>query len=336
MKKPILITLWFLSLFALNLKVKAADLSDLNYVNNGIYVTIVKCDRSAVGSLSIPIKIEGIAVGAIGNDAFKDCWRLTDITIPNTVTSIGNKAFFGCSNLTSFIIPDSVTSIGTEAFVLCSKLEDITIGRGLTIISDAAFAYCEGIKRITIPSNIQKINNYAFADSTNIERIYFEGNAPIIGSAVFRNVVAAIYINSRASGFDSTFGGLIVAIQAQPALDTDNDGVPDKNDAFPNDPNETMDSDNDGIGDNADSRSGEVIAALQAQIDALSSRPTLDQITDARGSSLVINSENGTVTITFNVEESEDLKTWKATGDKITKTIQLKEGKKFYRFALDK
>lgn len=34
--------------------------------------------------------------------------------------------------------------------------------------------------------------------------------------------------------------------------DTDGDGVPDKDDAFPNDPNESADADKDGVGDNAD------------------------------------------------------------------------------------
>ena len=34
--------------------------------------------------------------------------------------------------------------------------------------------------------------------------------------------------------------------------DTDGDGVPDSQDAFPNDPTETVDSDGDGVGDNAD------------------------------------------------------------------------------------
>lgn len=38
-----------------------------------------------------------------------------------------------------------------------------------------------------------------------------------------------------------------------PQLDTDGDGVPDTEDAFPNDPNESEDSDGDGIGDNSDS-----------------------------------------------------------------------------------
>ena len=36
-------------------------------------------------------------------------------------------------------------------------------------------------------------------------------------------------------------------------LDDDNDGVPDKIDVFPLDPNESFDTDGDGIGDNADS-----------------------------------------------------------------------------------
>ncbi|MBD9377930.1 hypothetical protein IB228_11185 [Pseudoxanthomonas sp. PXM04] len=37
-----------------------------------------------------------------------------------------------------------------------------------------------------------------------------------------------------------------------PEVDTDGDGVPDDEDAFPNDPNEWKDTDGDGIGDNAD------------------------------------------------------------------------------------
>ena len=65
-------------------------------------------------------------------------------------------------------------------------------------------------------------------------------------------------------------------------------------------------------------------------------RPTTDELQDARNGSVVINSSNGEAIISFNIEESEDLKTWQATGEKITKTIQLKDGKKFYRFALDK
>lgn len=124
--------------------------------------------------------------------------------------------------------------------------------------------------------------------------------------------------------------------------DSDKDGVGDNADAFPNDPTEVADCDNDGVGDNEDRRSPQIIAGLQSQITALqtqinqlSQRPTIEDLQDARAGSLIINSNNGNITVKFDIEESEDLTLWKKTGESISKTIQLKDGKKFYRFAID-
>ena len=38
------------------------------------------------------------------------------LIIPNGVTSIGNYTFKNCNRLANITIPDSVTSIGTDAF----------------------------------------------------------------------------------------------------------------------------------------------------------------------------------------------------------------------------
>ena len=45
---------------------------------------------------------------------------LTNITIPNSVTSIGGGAFYQCSSLTNITIPNSDTSIGGGAFWKCT------------------------------------------------------------------------------------------------------------------------------------------------------------------------------------------------------------------------
>ena len=65
------------------------------------------------------------SVTSIGNYAFINCRGLTSVTIPNSVTSIGNGAFFGCYGLTSVTIPNSVTSIGDEAFLSCYGLSSV-------------------------------------------------------------------------------------------------------------------------------------------------------------------------------------------------------------------
>ncbi len=52
---------------------------------------------------------------------------VTDLVIPDSVTSIGSHAFRGCTGLTSVTIPDSVTSIGSSAFYGCTGLTSITL-----------------------------------------------------------------------------------------------------------------------------------------------------------------------------------------------------------------
>ena len=52
---------------------------------------------------------------------------ISEITIPNSVTSIDRNAFSSCSGLTSVTIPDNVTSIGYGAFYNCSSLTSVTV-----------------------------------------------------------------------------------------------------------------------------------------------------------------------------------------------------------------
>ncbi|MGO5551998.1 leucine-rich repeat protein, partial [Segatella copri] len=54
------------------------------------------------------------------NLAFSGCSSLSNIVIPDSVTSIGNLALSGCSSLSNIVIPNSVASIESSAFDGCN------------------------------------------------------------------------------------------------------------------------------------------------------------------------------------------------------------------------
>ena len=91
--------------------------------------------------VTIPSTLNNYDVLCIGRESFYDCTSLTNITIPNGVTSIGGWAFSGCTSLTSITIPNSVTGIGDYAFYSCTSLTNITIPNSVTNIGNASLGF---------------------------------------------------------------------------------------------------------------------------------------------------------------------------------------------------
>ena len=87
------------------------------------------------------------SVTSIESKAFNGCSSLTSVTFSNGVTSIGSSAFYGCNSLTSITIPDSVTSIGSSAFYGCSSLTSVTIPDSVTTIGNGAFSGCSSLQK---------------------------------------------------------------------------------------------------------------------------------------------------------------------------------------------
>ena len=120
------------------------------------------------------------SVTSIGDAAFNGCTGLTNVTIGNSVTSIGTKVFYGCSSLTNVTIPNSVTSIGQSAFNCCTGLASVTIPSSVTSIRQSAFGGCTGLASVTIPSSVINIENKAFDGCTSLNELRIEDGETIL------------------------------------------------------------------------------------------------------------------------------------------------------------
>lgn len=144
--------------------VSAETYGDLTYKNNGYYIEITGCNKSAT-SVDIPAEIEGLPVTSIENFAFRDCTSLINVTIPDSITSIGRSAFEDCTKLTDVTIPNSVNLISSFAFYNCTSLTDINIPDTVKFISDYTFSNCTSLTDITIPDNVTNISYEAFSNT---------------------------------------------------------------------------------------------------------------------------------------------------------------------------
>ena len=99
---------------------------------------------------------------SIGNSAFAYCSGLTDMVIPNSVTTLKDFAFMSCYNLSSVSLSTSLTRIEPYTFGYCEKLESVIIPYSVDTICEGAFSGCYTMTDITVGPSVKYIGEYAF------------------------------------------------------------------------------------------------------------------------------------------------------------------------------
>ncbi len=124
-------------------------------------------DQKYSGNVVVPEKVKATdgakyPVTTFGDNAFKNCDKLTNITIPSSVTALGSSCFLDCSGLTSITIPSSVTTLSDDCFSGYSNLASITIPSSVTSLGSDCFQSCSKLASITIPLSVKKSITNAF------------------------------------------------------------------------------------------------------------------------------------------------------------------------------
>ena len=138
-------------------------------------------DYTTEGAITIPASVtnNGVTytVTQIGYSAFKECAKLTSVTIPSSITSIKKDAFFKCKNGLSVYISNlaawcNITFVSDTSNPLYNEgglylngilATDLDIPEGVESIKAYAFYHYKSLASINIPSTVTSIGYSAFA-----------------------------------------------------------------------------------------------------------------------------------------------------------------------------
>ena len=157
------------NLFSTAVQAAEITIDSLTYqTNENGTASVSYCERDFVGSVTI----------------------LSSITVDETsytVTSIGSSAFYGCL-VTNIVIPDSVTTIESMAFDNCDLLAHVTLGNNVATIGSQAFYDCPSLSRITIPASVTEIGFGAFSACPLLLEIQVDEN-----NSVYKDIDGVLF-----------------------------------------------------------------------------------------------------------------------------------------------
>lgn len=193
---------------------------DLNWtLTDGSHLVIsgtgpMEFDENPWASEKRQIRIIEIQEGvtSIAADAFSDCERLSNVTLPSTIESIEAGAFRSCSlihrvsisdyvswcsidfadfssnplyhttllyvgdeEVEHMVIPGEVSQIPPYSFMRLDCLRSLVVSEGTSAIGAQAFMGCEDLSSVYLPESLQQIDTAAFLECTSLNAIYFAG-----------------------------------------------------------------------------------------------------------------------------------------------------------------
>lgn len=169
-----------------------------NFIFESFYES---CTVSGVKNKNITELVIPDYVTSIAPYAFEYNSMLKSVTLGKGVVTVGSHAFHACKNLKSVIIPNGVETIESNAFAACSSLIEITLPDSVTSVGNSAFSYCSSLKSVILSENITSIGEYTFAGCNSLMSVVIGRNVKSIGFWAFNTYssLTSVYYKGTAS-----------------------------------------------------------------------------------------------------------------------------------------
>ena len=188
---------------------------DFDKVNKTATLTGVVNPDNFYGALTIPSHVADLGdpntlytITKIGNAVFtrpecKD--RISNVTLPDTITEIGDFAF-AKSSITNINMPDGLKIIGHNAFEN-TNLQSIDL-HNVTTIGERAFYGCTTLISDLDLSNVTGLGNYVFA-RTGVKQVTYSNYLTTVPTGTFKSSsLRNITLDDRVTSIgDNAFNG---------------------------------------------------------------------------------------------------------------------------------
>lgn len=137
--------------------------SNINYTQQGrgSVINFIK-NCPALECVIYPLNVSG----SIPEGQFSGNTNLSEVRLPQNITTIESKTFYNCTALKTINL-DYANTIKESAFYFCSSLENINMPN-VTDIGDYSFYGCDKLSELKFHEGLVSVGNYAFSSLTRL------------------------------------------------------------------------------------------------------------------------------------------------------------------------
>ena len=154
---------------ATNIHIGNCIVKDCDYVGFGKYTNVYISDLS--NYCQFDCGDDGLFAGN-SSILYVNGEAVTELTIPQGVTSLNGYAFCGCGSLKKVIISEGVSYIGKRAFERCYSLEYVDIASTVTHMYDGTFFWCDSIKEVYCRPTVPPSTTYGNHFTSSLTKLY--------------------------------------------------------------------------------------------------------------------------------------------------------------------
>lgn len=155
-----------------------------------------------------------------------------EFAIPESVITVGAYAFSGAYRLTRVTMPNTLSAINEGAFLECDGLESIQLSDNLKVLGKKALAGCDSLRALHLPASLVSIGDDAVLgelSSKDTKQYYFTNGIYCVKNTkaydyVYKLGIRSPYLISEDRSFNDVKSGISV-IDANGSLPTDKDFI---------------------------------------------------------------------------------------------------------------